>query len=329
MSNVKYDNYYATPDPAPITPDVLTELLNVDRPAGTILIQGIAKDIRSYPGCVYGRLVLGTSSVRFRTPEEFAPSEGEAVTIKGTLKIKNANRSGEDWRATHEVTLYGKVVGNWEPRESVNSVTQLPNRDERTLLEKFILDNNVASLAVLVSGTARADIISSLQSADRSERPEFIETNFGNKEKFLAELRKLRNRHDITGLSIARGGGGGQEIIGGSPEIIREMIDMEKPFYVALGHATDFALIDKHADQSFHTPSAFGSAIAQALSSASERIEQEYERDNLKRQNRELRGRIETMERNQLRYSSRLRLICWTIAVILILSICGWLWAFA
>ncbi len=165
-------------EPAPITPEMLMDLLRVEAPAGSLLIQGIARDLqpwsrgdRSY---VYGRLTLGSASVRFRTESAFAPQEGEAVTIQGTLRIEPANRSGEDWCATHQVMLAGKVVGTWEPRAAVEPVLQLPSRDERLPLDEFVSLNGVASLAVLVSGTARADIARTLSKA---ERPEFMEAN--------------------------------------------------------------------------------------------------------------------------------------------------------
>lgn len=321
-------------EPAPITPEMLVDLLKVQAPAGAFLIQGIARDVRPWSGgdrsYVYGRLALGAASVRFRTSPEFAPREDEAVTIKGTLRIDPATRNGEDWRATHQVTLIGNVVGTWEPRAPVEPVLQLPSRDERLPLDEFVSLNGIASLAVLVSGTARADIARTLSEAGVTDRPEFIEANFGDQEKFLSTLHELRNRHDIAGVAIARGGGGGQELIGASREIISELIGMERPFYVALGHATDLALIDKFADQSFHTPSGFGAAIARAIWSAARRRSQERELEEGTKKINELAARIDTMEGNLKRAAFIHRRgvsLSWPVFAIVILIIGGLVWA--
>lgn len=283
---------------------------------------------RSY---VYGRLTLGAASVRFRTAPEFAPHEDEAVTIKGTLRIDPATRNGEDWRATHQVTLIGGVVGTWKPRTPVEPVLTLPVRDERLSLEEFVSANGVAGLAVLVSGTARADIARTMSEAGIPDRPEFIETNFGNHEKFLATVRDLRERRDIAGLAIARGGGGGQELIGGSREVIGELIGLQRPFSVALGHATDLALIDKCADQSFHAPSGFGAAIARAIRSSARRRNQECELEKRGKQIEQLAGRVEAMEQNLKRsaYVHRRGVsFSWPVfamVVLLILGYIGWI----
>lgn len=281
---------------------MLVDLLKVEAPAGGCLIQGFAKDVRPWSNgersYVYGRLVLGTASVRFRTQPEFAPREDEPVTINGTLRIEPANRGREDWRATHQITLYGKVVGTWEPRPALGPPLQLPSRDERLPLDGFIADNALGRLAVLVSGTARADITRMLSDAEVSDRPTFIEANFGDAEKFLATVRSFVGRTDIAGLAIARGGGGGQELIGGSREIISALIALKRPFYAALGHATDLALIDKYADQSFHAPSGLGAAIARAIRLAARRRAQERQIGEGTRTIEQLTARVETMERN-------------------------------
>ena len=69
------------------------------------------------------------------------------------------------------------------------------------------------------------------------------------------------------------------------------MIGLGRPLYVALGHSTGLALIDKYADQSFHAPSGFGAAIARATWSVARLRNQERELE-------ELATRVEAMENN-------------------------------
>lgn len=259
----------AATDPAPITPEVLRDLLRIDAPSGALLVQGIAREVDAWSrggrAFVYGRLELGNASVRFRTPPEFAPQNGEAVIIKGVLRVETATQHRESWRATHQVTLYGNVIGTWEPREPVVPAVKLPSRDNRLLLDDFVSKNGVGTLAVLATSTVWADINQSFANAVTADQPKFIEANFGSADEFLKIARTVREQHGVRGIVIARGGGDGQEVIGESREVIAELIEMGLPFYVALGHTSDLHLIDKFADQTFHTPSGFGQDLAKAI----------------------------------------------------------------
>lgn len=302
----QYENSGAAAnDPVPITPDLLADLLKIEAPAGPLLVQGIAREVRPWQrgerAYVFGRLALGSASVVFRTSPEFAPQENEAVILKGILRIDlldRSSRQGEDWRATHRVMLIGNVVGTWKPRAAVEPVRPLPVRDEHLSLESLLFDHGLSGLAILVSGTAKADITRMLTDSGVSERPRFIEANFGDASEFMRALRGLRGQREVVALAVARGGGTGQELIGGSREIIAELIEQKRPFYVALGHATDVALIDKYADQSFHAPSGLAAAIARAISAAKRRRWQERELSERTSAVERLATRLDKLEQN-------------------------------
>ncbi|OBX33914.1 exodeoxyribonuclease VII large subunit [Halomonas elongata] len=319
-----------------ITPDNLVDLLKFERPTDPISIQGIAQNVTPWTNgrasYVYGRLVLGVASVGFRTLPEFAPQEGEAVTIEGTLYIAPANKANEDRRATFQVILRGKVVGTWRPRPPVEPIQELPTRDALVSLDDFISSNDLADLTILVSGTAQADITRMLSDEGLKDRPNFVEVNFGNREKFLSKLRELNMRRGVHGFAIARGGGGGQKLIGDSREIISELITVKKPFYVAIGHATDLSLIDHHADQSFHSPSGLGAAIARAAKSVAHRRERDRELVENKRKVQQLTERLHTLEDQLQRSSSsrrRTALFSWSlVAAITLLQGLSIAWVF-
>ncbi len=253
----------------PLTPEMLSEMLKVEAPSGPVLVQGVARELRHWGkgsiAYVFGRLALGRASIGFRTHPECAPSEGQAVMMNGVLQIQPGTKSEEDWRATHVVMLIGSVVGTWDPREDSEPVLKLPVRDERVPLAEFLSENRAENLLVLTTGTARADITRVLSDAGVTERPVFMEANFGSAAEFLGTIRQLGSQRDIAGIAVARGGGGGQDLIGGSREIISALIELDVPFYAAFGHATDVALIDMYADQAFHAPSGLGGEIARSV----------------------------------------------------------------
>ncbi|MEA9794535.1 hypothetical protein VDG07_04055 [Xanthomonas campestris pv. raphani] len=60
------------------------------------------------------------------------------------------------------------------------------------------------------------------------------------------------------------------ETIGDSRNVTRALIETGLPFYVALGHANDVLLLDKHADDVFLTPSDFGHRLRDCLDAAQE-----------------------------------------------------------
>lgn len=254
----------------PLTPETLRDLLKIDHPSGVITIQGVARETNLWSkggaSFVYGRLILGSASLKFRSPAELAPAEGEAVMMRGTLQIASASQRGEDWRATHEILFVASVVGTWETRQTAAPRTDpLTPREVRTPLADLLAAHGMGKLVILATDTARQDIMQSLKNEEIQGRPEFVDVSFGSEEDFVATLRRLRGRQDIAALGISRGGGGGQEAIGDSREVIDALNGLGVPYYVAFGHAANLWLIDKHADQSFHTPSAFGTAIARAL----------------------------------------------------------------
>ncbi len=270
---------------APLTPEVLSGLLKITAPRGGIAVQGIAQDVRAFPiegpvQQVYGRLTLGRFSIRFRAPPEAAPDENQAVIVKGYLSV-SAVRPDHDWRATHEIMLVGHVVGTWIPRSSSDPFTEIPLRGERCPLQEFV---RLDELLVLCSGTAERDITASLRSAGLYERPRFETMNFGSEAAFLEKLEALIVEQGFSALVIARGGGAGIDEIGNSRAIARTLVEAGIPFYTAIGHDTNVVLLDKLADQAFHTPSGFAAAWAQSCRERWNRARQQRRLTELQQQ---------------------------------------------
>lgn len=253
---------------APITPEALSGLLQVKVPSGSVAVQGIAQDVRPYAKDgtivkVYGRLALGGFSIRIATPPQAAPQEGEAVIVKGTLGIR-PTKPEHEWRATHEVMLTGHVISNWTPRTTSEGVTDIPSRDEVLPFQNFVDRYDLSELVVLCTGTAERDITASLHQAGIYERPRFEYASFASEPAFLTTLSGLLDDGDFQGIAVARGGGAGIEEIGNSRAIAKALVSSGLPFYTAIGHDTNVVLLDKLADQAFHTPSALAAAWGHA-----------------------------------------------------------------
>lgn len=194
--------------------------------------------------------------------------------MNGSLSIQAANPDFE-WRATHKVVLKGHVVANWTPRQSDEDFEEIPSRTERIPLYDFASRHSLQELVVLCSGTAQTDITASLQRAGVDERPQFITANFTDESDFLNKVESLHGTFGVSALAVARGGGGGIDKIGNSRKIARALVESRMPFYVAIGHATDVVLLDKVADQAFHSPSELGASWARALNDRARQADQQ------------------------------------------------------
>ncbi len=265
---------------APLTPEVLTDLIRISAPDGVIAVKGIAKEVkepRVYGdhATVYGELTLGAALIPFAVPAECAPKEDQAVIIEGHLRFKLATRSNSNvWRGNWQVTLVGHVVGEWKPVAMPTRVIPLPERGERIPLSMFVFNHGVEALIVLTSDNGHRDLAQSISSAKCEQQPQFVKANFGDPRAFLQALDAIPIDGSVRGLAVVRGGGGGLDVIAGSREVVAALLRKGLPFYTALGHDSDVSLADRSADQVFHTPSELGAAIARAAHEASDRAKQ-------------------------------------------------------
>lgn len=86
----------------------------------------------------------------------------------------------------------------------------------------------------------------------------------------------------IQGLALARGGGLGPDVIGSSRKVVAALTAKGLPIYAALGHAVNIELLDRYADQVFHSPTALASAMHRSIQAASRRTWQAREVDRQK-----------------------------------------------
>lgn len=270
----------ADPPPAPVTaldhslaltPDAVTSLLKVQAPAGPITLKGTVTQVRLFPKdgppkYCYGRLVLSGVSLRFRVDAQTAPAEGDHCLIHGTLAVNPVDPAGGEWKATHEVQLRGSVVGRWQPTTPLTGdvLPALRRENGRFSLASWVAEHDLRSLLVIASDEGKPDLQQGLGAGRQSLPLRYVPGKFGDATSFLMCLEGI-DWTGVEGVAIARGGGGGLDEVGNSPEVVQALLDLNLPFYSAMGHTNSVCLIDKFADQAFAVPHAFGTALAEAL----------------------------------------------------------------
>ncbi|HCD6631488.1 exodeoxyribonuclease VII large subunit [Pseudomonas aeruginosa] len=262
-----------------LTPDALIGALNISAPSGPVTVRGIAAEVKPWSKSgdskatrIYGRLVLGDASIRFELQPYASIQDDAPVVLHGTLRIKKIDA----FRATHEVILVGDVVGTWVPQvpqvpAPTTQAVPLTRQQPRVSLEAAIAKYGLGAVAILATGTAWNDLTTAANPLPVFERCRRVETNFVKPEQFLKDLAEVCWDPAIQVLVIARGGGGGLEIIGDSPEVAAALLASRRPFYTALGHDDNVMLLDKHADRAFSTPSILGQVLAETARSLTER----------------------------------------------------------
>jgi len=190
----------------------------------------------------YGKLQHGDVSLPFCLTSRPFPTEGQEVLLSGVLGV-NKNLA---------VELQGEVAGAWQST-AIKLEIEMPSRTRPVvLLSQFIAQNALGALGFLTTKTGWDDICGAAQLPEIRHCPQ-KQASFVNETDFLGGVEQLLAQ-GVAGIVVARGGGEKLGVIGDSEVVTRALIETGVPFYTALGHATDLGLLDKHADQSFLTP---------------------------------------------------------------------------
>ncbi len=222
-----------------------------------------------------------------------ALSDGELVILSATLNIKAARAAERNgWTGAYEVQLLAEKVGIWSQAEAERTAVRLTPRPDRFPLESFLELHDVATLTVLVSGKAEADVLQALTEAGIVRRPNIVRARFDDEAAIIAALRQAA-AEGAHGLALARGGGAGLELIADSPRVVAALTALGLPFYSAQGHGDDVFLVDKYADEAFATPSVLGLAVARAETKVAGRRRERGELADLRRRTANLQAELE------------------------------------
>lgn len=124
--------------------------------------------------------------------------------------------------------------------------------------------NDITSLVLIGSEIGIQDALSQLGRWSKSVQTHQI--RMGSKAAVVDSLNDLSaGSSRIAGIVLLRGGDDNTLDIWNDVEVLKLVMELDTPFYTAMGHANRITMINKYADQSFHTPSAFGNILFRSL----------------------------------------------------------------
>lgn len=266
----------------------LIEQVRIEVPRGTVTVRGTVEELTTYSTIVYGTLLDLDRQTRmtFRCFPAVAPHLHEAVVLRGTLTaIKSKKHRGFD------LQLCGGRVGQWKPHILAATAfnTPAPGRAQ-TPLERFISEGPLKSLILIGTKTGVRDTTALSGDLGKSLETRVTTTGLDTLLPMIAE-----EAAKFDGLCLVRGGSDPDSFATwNDSRLIQALVTCGKPFYAALGHASDFTLTDKYADQSFISPAALGSACLKAWEARANAEKKQKQLESAWREIRELRAGKET-----------------------------------
>jgi hypothetical protein len=253
----------------------LMKSLGFRTPPEKIIVKGIIEDDinkkNSYDGYKYISLKdykTGTY-IKLRIPENLTAylKTGEIIKLIGIPYIDFKPKFSKA-----EIVLEVSDILGIEEKDKVEErsieleLIKLKNQKGYKNVEEILLDKLLKgekpNIAIIIGNTAIVDkdILEALGKSQTFYNLEFIRTNLINVESIISTVKDLDKRgYDL--ITIARGGGDGIEPVFNNEKLLRELLDMETPLAVAIGHAEDTPLIELIADTKFITPTHFGNFL--------------------------------------------------------------------
>ena len=221
-------------------------------------VQGSVGRINTYRNVVYFELKGSGTTLTVKCPSELSPVEGENIIVEGMPLLKPSR-----FQTGLEVQIDGKPVANWEPRTQRDSSENI-NLEKNSFIRlyNFFSQNGFEGFTIFGTETTIRDVISHIPENLRNE----INTRkirVSDKKDMLSDLRS--SFINCTGFAIVRGGDDASLDIWNDREVVKELLQYGVPFYIALGHTHCVTLTTQYADESFHTPSAFGNALSSVV----------------------------------------------------------------
>lgn len=218
-------------------------------------------------GRVYVTLSGDEGQLKLVCNENQTPALGQYIICKGEIE-----QTFNKYINGIEVQIKGSPVGEWEPKvENFKADTQLRKSSHKPLA-LFLNEHGFENLLFLGSDTGIRDAISQANKQVKGFLSHQI--NVSDATKIIAGLKEAMSTEvNAQAVAIVRGGDDDSIDQWDEPNVVQAFIELNIPFYVAIGHSHRNTLLDKYADQAFSTPSALGSAMAHAVQQQSQVIE--------------------------------------------------------
>jgi len=252
----------------PITPSTVANMFQLQHPKFPVIVRGEVTGLRPYPQTsphtYYGDISDDGFTLEFKVqPSDKLKSCGQFIEIVGTIKE-------EPNKITKSIIpmLTGEVVGEYQPVQQADFVVHDNlQMDAKVSLRSFLKQNTKLALAFLATRNGYNDFIQACNDKHKIDDLVRLDCNLMGKENIINSLRQVIKNPAIKGIVILRGGrtSNNDLRIWNDIDVLHELYKLKIPFYTAIGHASDLLLVDKHAHESYTTPTMFGNKYREAL----------------------------------------------------------------
>ena len=225
----------------------------------SVRVFGKVHGIKQYPNHTFFTLKSGGSKISVQIPGEITIGEGQQLVIDGVLEAKPSS-----FHTGLDVMINGLPSEELPITAPPSTMTEaLPDKLRYVPLASFLDSHSHEELLVIGSTTGQQDFLSRI--VDCSIQTETIKVS--DRQSVLNALHTHLDSGEFSAVAIVRGGDDDTIEMWDDPNLVIELHRIFEQYdaclYVALGHAHRQLLIEKFADQSFSTPTAFGENLNQ------------------------------------------------------------------
>lgn len=237
-----------------LSPADLISATQLTPPSGIVKVRGRVTRLTHHKpsGYVYGDLASLNDECRisFRCPKDAAPSsQNQLAVIEGGLKLKPAYQA-----PGFNLEIAGSCIGSFQLPE-VQTVA-IPERAAKLPLQELL--EKEPDYALIGSQKGIHDAIQA------GAAPKWKSEQSQNNPSSILDRARAFKQEGADAILFVRGGADPTLELWNSPEFVKCLVELEVPFYTALGHSDFVSLADQCADYSYRTPDHLGQAISQA-----------------------------------------------------------------
>lgn len=216
------------------------------------------------------------SAVMFRNRIRFAgsvPKNGDKVRLRGSLSVYAPRGSYQLICESIEAVGTGDILAQLEERKRRLQSEGLFDQQNKAVIPPY-----PQSIAVITSptGAALRDILQVLRRRNAGIRVSILPAAVQGEQAAsqLTAMIELANRYQVGDvIIIGRGGGSIEDLLPFSDELlVRAVAASGIPVISAVGHETDWALIDHAADRRAPTPSAAAELVTSEMQAARDAV---------------------------------------------------------
>ena len=230
-----------------------------------IRVQGLVGKVKPYKNVVYFDLRGGEGALTVKTSLDMAPREGDRLVVEG-LPILRASKffTGLD------VQIEGRPVANWEPLNQEHDSLDRFNLHKSSYhtLHSCLSNTPLEKFGIFGTETAIRDVLSNLPDDSVANISTHV-VRVSDQHSMVEDIAMAV--HCFDAFAVVRGGDDASLEIWNRAELVYELLALDMPFYLALGHSHRVTLANQYADESFPTPSAFGSSMKGHIQGLEER----------------------------------------------------------